>query len=531
MAVGSKPQVTLTNSRIRRLPIGRHKDAATPGLYVVIGKRAISYTFLYKRNGNSQFVQIGKASDGMTIEEARREAGRLHDRLREGGNPKDEIKTASGRKSSTITFREAWDEYCEVHLANRRNPKKEASIVERLAIPALANKAIISISKNDARDVIKAAMKSAAKNENARRKRGGKPPSPTAGHHSGKNLQARLRHFFNWCRDCDYTEFNPFERLGIEFLTEARERFLSLPEIERVLHVSNSHPNPTYRALVQTLFYTGMRDTSEVTAMRFGWLDLTPDAEAVVIPADNAKNRKINTAALPARTAHLLRYLRAKALQYLDEESRDLTEIDDLFVFSTNGTAQYQGLSKDKARLDQLLTEHATETDQPNIDHFTHHDLRRTAATQLAALGCSEEIIERGVLRHLPAGKSDLKRTYGRHEYVNEAREALNTLVEAYHANDHQNALVDLDIIEREKQWATLSPEQKERARQFDPFSNGYESRSESGLDAETLAILEDETMAGYDYGQRGRKKRLGIKPPSRRTLAEKAAIEQSSEG
>jgi integrase len=55
------------------------------------------------------------------------------------------------------------------------------------------------------------------------------------------------------------------------------------------------------------------------------------------------------------------------------------------------------------------------------LPYFVLHDLRRTARTQLAALGVSKEVAER-CLNHLLKG---VERIYNRHDYINERRDAL----------------------------------------------------------------------------------------------------------
>jgi integrase len=55
------------------------------------------------------------------------------------------------------------------------------------------------------------------------------------------------------------------------------------------------------------------------------------------------------------------------------------------------------------------------------VDHFTPHDLRRTAATFMAGMGYMDEIID-AVLNHVKRG---IIRTYNRHDYDKEKQQAL----------------------------------------------------------------------------------------------------------
>jgi integrase len=62
------------------------------------------------------------------------------------------------------------------------------------------------------------------------------------------------------------------------------------------------------------------------------------------------------------------------------------------------------------------------------VSHWSVHDLRRTGRTQLAALGCSEEVAE-AVLGHMPAG---IVGVYNLHRYDSERRDWLMKLSEHY---------------------------------------------------------------------------------------------------
>ncbi len=60
------------------------------------------------------------------------------------------------------------------------------------------------------------------------------------------------------------------------------------------------------------------------------------------------------------------------------------------------------------------------------LDHFTVHDMRRTARTHLAALGVPQEVAERA-LNHKLRGVEGI---YNRHDYFEEGRHALTLWAE-----------------------------------------------------------------------------------------------------
>jgi integrase len=63
------------------------------------------------------------------------------------------------------------------------------------------------------------------------------------------------------------------------------------------------------------------------------------------------------------------------------------------------------------------------------LEHWTLHDLRRTAATRMAELGVQPHIVE-AVLNHVSGHKSGVAGIYNRATYDKEKREALNLWAE-----------------------------------------------------------------------------------------------------
>jgi integrase len=82
------------------------------------------------------------------------------------------------------------------------------------------------------------------------------------------------------------------------------------------------------------------------------------------------------------------------------------------FVFSTTGRSPVSGFSKTKTRIDARMQAILADKFQP----WRTHDLRRTAATGMAALGFQPHVIER-VLNHVSGAQGGLVSVYQRHEY------------------------------------------------------------------------------------------------------------------
>ena len=92
----------------------------------------------------------------------------------------------------------------------------------------------------------------------------------------------------------------------------------------------------------------------------------------------------------------------------------------DDFVFSTTGTTAVSGFSKVKVRIDARMKELLG----PKFQPWRIHDLRRTAASGMAALGFQPHVIER-VLNHVSGAQGGLVSVYQRHEYREERKRAI----------------------------------------------------------------------------------------------------------
>ena len=90
------------------------------------------------------------------------------------------------------------------------------------------------------------------------------------------------------------------------------------------------------------------------------------------------------------------------------------------FVFSTTGRTPVSGFSKTKARIDARMQQILGDKFQP----WRTHDLRRTAASGMAALGFQPHVIER-VLNHVSGAQGGLVGVYQRHEYREERKRAI----------------------------------------------------------------------------------------------------------
>ena len=102
------------------------------------------------------------------------------------------------------------------------------------------------------------------------------------------------------------------------------------------------------------------------------------------------------------------------------------------YVFSTTGTTPVSGYSRAKKLLDERMLktmkfiqkERGRDPESVSINEWRLHDLRRTGATNLQALGIPIEVTE-AVLNHISGTRAGVAGIYNRYKYEPEKRAAL----------------------------------------------------------------------------------------------------------
>ena len=103
-----------------------------------------------------------------------------------------------------------------------------------------------------------------------------------------------------------------------------------------------------------------------------------------------------------------------------------LPRFDSQWVFTTTQRSQVSGFSKAKSRLDgamlAMMRKHAEEAE---LAPWRLHDLRRTAASNMARLGVPPQVLA-AVLNHAQGSVQGVTAIYNRHSYEAEKRDALD---------------------------------------------------------------------------------------------------------
>ena len=209
---------------------------------------------------------------------------------------------------------------------------------------------------------------------------------------------AAFKKLMSWCVDRGIIEHTPVAQLQMPTKEVARERLLTHEELRLCWRAAEQEGFP-FGPCVWLLILTGQR-RSEVSEMRWSELDL--DNALWTIPRTRVKNGTTQVVPLSQLALSIIRSLP----RILGSD----------FVFTTTGTSPISGFGRLKERLDTALP--------PGTEDWRFHDLRRTAATNLAMLRVPPHIIE-AVLNHKSGIVSGVAAIYNRHAYIDEKREAL----------------------------------------------------------------------------------------------------------
>src|SRR5262245_38306429 len=385
-------KLTVRNTAGLKLPAGKidhiEFDDDVPGFGVRIresGNR--SWIFQYKVGTQQRRIALGAVS-AVDIGKARQTAKDLYARVRLGQDPAGDKADAKVKAAETFAAIAArFLEYQRTRLRPRTYPDVERHLLSHAK--ALHGMQLSKIERRDIATVI------AAVAENS-------------GAVTGNRVRTTLSTFFSWAVMHGLIESNPV--IGTMRNRErSRERVLKPAELRTIW---NALEDDHFGAIIKLLALTGQR-ASEIAALR--WSEIHDDS--ILLPSDRTKNHR-------AHTVPLSRAARAIIEAQPRRANRDL-------IFGL-AEGPFSGWSNSKEKLDERITKATGKA----LPHWTPHDLRRTAATQMADRGIPPHVIE-AVLNHVSGHKAGVAGIYNRSSYEREKRAALD------HWASHLRAIVE----------------------------------------------------------------------------------------
>ena len=321
---------------------------------------------------------------------------------------KDELARIEAERALQRTFNEAIEQRSNRDLKRRKdNGAETLRSIQKDITPKLGNVVLTDIKRAAIVDQLDLIVQ-----------RGSKVMA--------NHLFADLRQFFNYAVTREWIPVSPLNgvtRSQIGGRPAERDRFLSSTEIvELNKKLPTANLPHTTECAIWIMLATGCR-VGELT--QESWKQVDISAQEWLIPPSNTKNGKEHRITLSPFAITQFKHLAV------------LTSNSSAWCFPARNPEVHASLKsiskqiKDQTRLEALnKRSRAAGTLLLSGGAWTPHDLRRTAATAMAELGTTSDIIK----RCLNQGDDDkLKRIYQRHEFTKEKCEAWRSLGEHIH--------------------------------------------------------------------------------------------------
>ena len=337
-----------------------------------------TFMFMYRFKGKARRMTIG-VYPRMTLATAHKKHAEARELLvKEKTDPGALKQQKRAWAKAAPTVQDLADEYMEKYAKKKkRSWREDQRMLDKYVLPHWKNKKVEAMKRRDLillLDDIDAPIQA-------------------------NRVLACVRKVFNFAVDRGILEATPFNRMKLPNEEKERTRTLPPDEIKAFWNkLDDAAIEKRTRLALKFLLVTAQRSI-EVTEVERKEIDLKK--RTWTIPANKTKNGYEHTVPLPALAVELL------------EEIYDLGG-DTPYVFPDKKDG-------DKPMNEGTLRQAVSRNlDVFEMEHFTPHDLRRTASTIMRSL-VNPKWTEK-VLNHTAP---KLERTYDRHDYMVEKRQAL----------------------------------------------------------------------------------------------------------
>jgi integrase len=386
----AKPLTKITIDNLQSGPARREiPDGKAHGLYFVIHPTgAKSWAVRYRFNGKPRKLTIGPYPD-ISLAQAREKAakakGKLADKIDPGAEQQAEkaATKAKARQPSNSVEKVIEDFIALYAKPNTRDWRETERLLAEFA-EAWKGRPLADIGKSDIHRVLDAIVA-----------RG----SPV----TANRKFAQLRKMCRWAVSRGIIERSPVEGIDPPSAEKSRDRVLDTNEL-RLIWLAAGDLGFPFGPIVKLLILTGQR-RSEVGGME--WSELDFEKGLWTIPAARSKNRLQHVLPLPPQAEEII-----KGLPRFSGSK---------FVFSPGDTAP-SGFSRAKTRIDGIIT---TLNGAKPTAPWVLHDIRRSVAAGLAALGVNLPVTEK-LLNHISGSFAGIVGVYQRYNFADEMRVAID---------------------------------------------------------------------------------------------------------
>ncbi len=394
----------LTDIQIRGwVKAGEHFDAKSDGdgLYLRFSKIDATplWRFRYRIDGKARIMNIGSygtlslADARKTVKELRARVSLGYDVAGEKQERKREATAKIEAEKLAYTVAQLADEYFTRNILCRwKHPNIVRSRIERDIKPSIGKLAVEDVKPTHIDAMVQKVVKRGA---------------PTV----ANDVLRWTRRIFDFAIKRNMIQYNPaaaFDLSDAGGKEETRKRNLTRDELVKLFEAMRDAKGFSIENLltVKLLLLLAVRK-QELTAARWEEFDL--DKAVWYLPGERTKTGEASDIPLPSAAVDALRELQRLACGsdwVLPARKAQVNMLPHIHENTLN-----VALSKVKPLM-------------PGVEPFVIHDFRRTARTQLAALGVVPHIAER-CLNHKVMGVAGI---YDRHDYFEERKDALNRL-------------------------------------------------------------------------------------------------------
>ncbi|MBX4858759.1 integrase arm-type DNA-binding domain-containing protein [Rhizobium bangladeshense] len=397
-------------------------DVRVPALKLqVTPAGAKTWVLRYRLGAQIKKFTIGRV-EAVTLAEAREQADAALKLVKQSIDPgaakKADAEEKKARNDNLVEV--AFAAFITKHVKTLKSADELERIINKEIVPVWRGRRVEDIRKRD----VLALLDAVAERGSAT---------------MANRLLAHVRAAFNWFISRDYkgVDFNPCTGVKPVVAEVQRDRVLTDVEMRLVLRAAVRMGYP-WNGVVRLLAFTGVRRDEAAHAPKTEFaLDIVP-APVWLIPKERTKNGRPHLVPLAPSVVEFL-----KTLDTVEKSS---------FVFTTTGETPVSGYGKAKERLDRIMLDIAREDavaageepEDATLAEWRFHDLRRTCATGMAALGIAPHIIE-ACLNHVSGAKASVAGIYNRFSYEAEKRHALAAW--AQHLQSIESIRTDEKII------------------------------------------------------------------------------------
>ncbi len=358
------------------------------------GTKVFFYGYNSPVIGKRRFLTLGEYP-AVSLQEARSTYNKAYDAVKAGRDPLEAKQLEHEGRLKAPTVVDLVNEYIERHAKRfKRSWRKDERILNYDVVPVWGNRKAEDIAK---RDVVVLLEKIVDRG------------SPAI----ANNTFQIIRKMFNWAIEKDILIHTPCIGIKLPAPKIVCDRVFSELEIKKFwINLEKCTMSPETRTALKLILITGQR-SGEIIGMHTSEIE----GDWWTIPAERAKNGKVHRVYLASMAKELI----SRAIETV-KQIRDIPEDQTYngFVFPCPHQIKEQSINPTALAV-AVGRNLIADNNKFGLEHFTPHDLRRTAATFMAESGEMDEVID-AILNH---AKQGIIKVYNQYRYAKEKQAAL----------------------------------------------------------------------------------------------------------